>query len=33
MNTGVYSAEEERAFVEALELFGRNWRKVTTPSV
>ncbi|KAF9200915.1 hypothetical protein BGZ59_003017, partial [Podila verticillata] len=28
LNTGVYSAEEERAFVEALELFGRNWRKV-----
>ncbi|KAG0340957.1 hypothetical protein BG004_006211 [Podila humilis] len=28
INTGVYSAEEERAFVEALELFGRNWRKV-----
>ncbi|KAF9408782.1 hypothetical protein BGZ94_002190 [Podila epigama] len=28
MNTGVYSEAEEKAFVEALELFGRNWRKV-----
>ncbi|KAG0261689.1 hypothetical protein BG011_000785 [Mortierella polycephala] len=28
MNTGVYSEEEERAFVEALDIFGRNWRSV-----
>ncbi|KAG0222151.1 hypothetical protein BGX31_009316 [Mortierella sp. GBA43] len=28
MNTGTYTEREERAFVEALELFGRNWRMV-----
>ncbi|KAI9019599.1 hypothetical protein CLU79DRAFT_758048 [Phycomyces nitens] len=27
-NTGVYSEEEERRFVEGLELFGREWIKV-----
>ncbi|KAF9091457.1 hypothetical protein BGX23_005174 [Mortierella sp. AD031] len=27
-NTGVYSEKEERAFVEALDIFGRNWRAV-----
>ncbi|KAF9908803.1 hypothetical protein EC991_009506 [Linnemannia zychae] len=27
-NTGVYSEKEERAFVEALDIFGRNWRSV-----
>ncbi|KAG0308906.1 hypothetical protein BGZ98_006257 [Dissophora globulifera] len=27
-NTGMYSEKEENAFVEALELFGRNWRSV-----
>ncbi|CAO3564445.1 unnamed protein product [Mortierella alpina] len=27
-NTGVYSETEEKAFVEALDLFGRNWRSV-----
>ncbi|KAG0365678.1 hypothetical protein BC939DRAFT_528884 [Gamsiella multidivaricata] len=27
-NTGVYSDVEERAFVEALDIFGRNWRRV-----
>ncbi|KAF9563155.1 hypothetical protein EC968_004988 [Mortierella alpina] len=27
-NTGVYSESEEKAFVEALDLFGRNWRSV-----
>ncbi|KAF9154066.1 hypothetical protein BG015_001945 [Linnemannia schmuckeri] len=27
-NTGVYSETEERAFVEALDIFGRNWRSV-----
>ncbi|KAG0233559.1 hypothetical protein BGW42_007394 [Actinomortierella wolfii] len=28
INTGTYSEEEERRFVEALELFGRDWPKV-----
>ena len=28
-NTGVYSESEEKAFVEALDLFGRNWRSVS----
>ncbi|KAF8982766.1 hypothetical protein BGZ46_000681 [Entomortierella lignicola] len=28
MNTGVYSDVEEKAFVEALEIFGRNWKAV-----
>ncbi|KAF9431367.1 hypothetical protein BGZ76_000406 [Entomortierella beljakovae] len=28
MNSGVYSDVEEKAFVEALELFGRNWKSV-----
>ncbi|GJJ76776.1 hypothetical protein EMPS_09135 [Entomortierella parvispora] len=28
LNTGVYSDVEERAFVKALELYGRNWRSV-----
>ncbi|KAG0374286.1 hypothetical protein BGX24_010589 [Mortierella sp. AD032] len=27
-NTGVYSEKEETAFVEALDIFGRNWRSV-----
>ncbi|KAG0058019.1 hypothetical protein BGZ90_005195, partial [Linnemannia elongata] len=27
-NTGVYSETEEKAFVEALDIFGRNWRSV-----
>jgi protein MYSM1 len=29
-NTGVYSETEERAFVEALDIFGRNWRSVSS---
>ncbi|KAF9158495.1 hypothetical protein DFQ26_007541 [Actinomortierella ambigua] len=28
INTGTYSEEEERRFVEALEIFGRDWPKV-----
>ncbi|KAF9979158.1 hypothetical protein BGZ73_005326 [Actinomortierella ambigua] len=28
INTGTYSDEEERRFVEALEIFGRDWPKV-----
>lgn len=28
-NTGNYSEEEERRFLEGLELFGREWTKVT----
>ncbi|KAG0213088.1 hypothetical protein BGX28_005109 [Mortierella sp. GBA30] len=28
LNTGVYTEVEEKAFVEALDLFGRNWRSV-----
>ncbi|KAF9930267.1 hypothetical protein FBU30_000687 [Linnemannia zychae] len=27
-NTGVYSEREEKAFVDALNIFGRNWRSV-----
>ena len=27
-NTGMYTETEENAFVEALEMFGRNWRSV-----
>ncbi|KAF8920492.1 hypothetical protein BGZ58_004318, partial [Dissophora ornata] len=27
-NTGMYTETEENAFVEALEIFGRNWRSV-----
>ncbi|KAF9350764.1 hypothetical protein BGX34_001005 [Mortierella sp. NVP85] len=27
-NTGTYSEAEEKAFVEALDIFGRNWRQV-----
>ncbi|KAG0048889.1 hypothetical protein BGZ83_006220 [Gryganskiella cystojenkinii] len=28
LNTGVYSESEEKAFLEALELHGRNWKSV-----
>lgn len=28
-NTGVYTEEEEKKFLEALEMFGRDWNKVT----
>lgn len=28
MNTGVYTEEEERLFLEGLERFGRDWQRV-----
>jgi hypothetical protein len=33
INVGVYSDDEERLFLEGLDVFGRDWRRVSSKSV